>query len=121
MDVVCCTTYREIVFDPLAYRPRPPAGRRGSDVLGLLILVGIALLLMQWAYRPMRTVTITMDAPRVLLQYQGLYPQERFANSDQSYRWTNGDGLLRLPNLGGKTHREPNARRRAAQANAGSA
>jgi hypothetical protein len=71
------------------------------DLLILAALLITALFLAFLLYLNQRAADLTMDAPESLLPRDGLYRRERFPDGSGFFSWTDGAGLLRLPNPGG--------------------
>ena len=75
--------------------------RRAAASLTLLALLVCALAFACWTHSTPRALVLPADSLPVILRADGFNAVEQFPDTHVSYRWSNGDGLLRLPNPGG--------------------
>jgi hypothetical protein len=59
--------------------------------------------LVAWTYAPRRSAAFTMTTGDAVRPFGHYHSVERFGDDGRYYRWTKGDGRLRLPNPGGNT------------------
>lgn len=71
-------------------------------VLCILLLFVIAQSLV--IYAPMRDLTFGPEQSVYTERWRGFYGQESFRDRPGSYRWTNGNARIELPNPGGSPH-----------------
>jgi Gpi18-like mannosyltransferase len=82
----------------------PRLARGPIPLLDLLLLLALAVAAAAGAarvYAERRSASFEMNAPPGLLPAAGLNELESFPGGVGNYRWTNGRGVLRLPNPGG--------------------
>ena len=71
------------------------------DAIALALLLLTALVPAMLLYRSPRAAALTMETPAALVPREGLYRSERFPDGMNSFSWTDGSSLLKLPNPGG--------------------
>jgi Gpi18-like mannosyltransferase len=74
------------------------------DAVLVLCLCASAWGLSFFTYSQPREAAFDMKSPPGLLPAAGLYDIESFPDREGRYRWSNGMGVLKLPNLGGPIH-----------------
>lgn len=72
--------------------------RAAASLLALLVCV---LAFVFWTHSTPRALVLPADSLPVILRADGFNAVEQFPDTRAPYRWSNGDGLLRLPNPGG--------------------
>lgn len=72
--------------------------RAAVSLLALLVCV---LVFAFWAHSTPRALALPANSLPVILRADGFNAIEQFPDTHAPYRWSNGDGLLRLPNPGG--------------------
>lgn len=74
--------------------------RHGADLCALLVIVTAGVLLPLALSRAPHAATFTMETPDEILPLEGMNDVEEFTDQPGTFRWTNGDARLSLPNPG---------------------